>query len=67
LTKCGYLLEEILLRKKLFFLLFGIDEEGYRKILNFEVNPSKGTESWLEIIKRPYDRFVTDGIIGPKK
>jgi len=57
--------------KEVFLFALGIDEEGYREILDFEVNPSEGAESWLEMIKRLYDRgvrevllFVADGITG---
>ena len=51
--------------------VLGIDEDGYREILNFEVNPSEGAESWAELIKRLYERgvrevllFVADGVPG---
>ena len=57
-------------REVVLFVL-GIDEEGYREILDFEVNPSEGAESWLEMIRRLYERgvrevllFVADGVIG---
>ena len=57
--------------KEVVLFALGIDEEGYREILDFEVNPSEGAESWLEMIKRLYDRgirevllFVADGILG---
>ena len=48
---CGYRLGEIALRKKLSFFTFGIDKKGYREILDFEVNPSEGAESWLEMME----------------
>jgi len=57
--------------KEVVLFALGIDEEGYREILDFEVNPSEGAESWLEMIKRLYDRgvrevllFVADGVTG---
>jgi putative transposase len=57
--------------KEVVLFVLGIDEEGYREILDFEVNPSEGAESWLEMIKRLYDRgvrevllFVADGVTG---
>ena len=56
-------------REVVLFVL-GIDEEGYREILDFKVNPSEGAESWLEMIRRLYERgvrevllFVADGVI----
>ncbi len=57
--------------KEAVLFALGIDEDGYREILDFEVNPSEGAESWLEMIKRLYDRgirevllFVADGVTG---
>jgi putative transposase len=57
--------------KKVVLFVLGIDEDGYREILNFEVNPSEGAESWAELIKRLYERgvrevllFVADGVPG---
>ena len=57
--------------KEVVLFVLGIDEEGYREILDFEVNPSEGAESWLEMIRRLYERgvrevllFVADGVIG---
>jgi len=48
-----------------------MDEGDYKEILDFEVNPSEGAESWLEMIKRLYEQgvrevllFVADGVIG---
>lgn len=56
--------------KEAVLFALGIDEEGYREILDFEVNPSEGAES-LEIIKRLYGRgvrevllFVADRVTG---
>ena len=56
--------------KEVVLFALGIDEEGYREILDFEVNPSEGAESWLEMIRRLYERgvrevllFVADGVI----
>ena len=46
--------------KEVVLFVLGIDEEGYREILDFEVNPSEGAESWLEMIKRLYDRGVRE-------
>ena len=52
------------------YIVLGIDEEGYWEILDFEVNLSEGAESWLEMIRRLYERrvrevllFVADGVI----
>ncbi|ADY73245.1 transposase mutator type [Desulfurobacterium thermolithotrophum DSM 11699] len=57
--------------KEVVLFVIGIDEDGYKQILDFEVNPSEGAESWAEMIKRLYDRgvrevllFVADGITG---
>jgi putative transposase len=57
--------------KEAVLFVLGIDEEGYREILDFEVNPSEGAESWLEMIRKLYERgvrevllFVADGILG---
>jgi len=57
--------------KEVVFFVLGIDEQGYREILDFEVNPEEGAESWGELIKRLYERginevllFVADGIPG---
>jgi len=57
--------------KEAVLFVLGIDEEGYREILDFEVNPSEGAESWLEMIRRLYERgvrevllFVADGVTG---
>jgi len=57
--------------KEVVLFVLGIDEEGYREILDFEVNPSEGAESWLEMIRRLYERgvrevllFVADGVTG---
>ena len=57
--------------KKVVLFVLGIDEEGYREILDFEVNPSEGAESWREMIRRLYERGVrevllsiADGITG---
>jgi len=46
--------------KEAVLFTLGVDEEGYRKILAFKVNPSEGAESWLEMIKRLYDRDVRE-------
>jgi len=57
--------------KEVVLFVLGIDEEGYREILDFDVNPSEGAGSWLEMIERLYERgvrevllFVADGITG---
>ena len=57
--------------KEVVLFVLGIDEEGYREILDFEVNPSGGAKSWLEMIRRLYELgvrevllFVADGIGG---
>ncbi|MBO8143609.1 MAG: transposase [Thermodesulfobacterium sp.] len=57
--------------KEVVLFVLGIDEQGYREILDFEVNPGEGAESWGELIKRLYERginevllFVADGIPG---
>ena len=57
--------------KEVILFVLGIDEEGYREILEFEANLSEEAESWLEMTKRLYDRevrevllFVADGITG---
>ncbi len=57
--------------KEVVLFALGIDENRYREILDFEVNPSEGAESWLEMIKKLYDRgvrkvllFIADGITG---
>ncbi len=57
--------------KEVILFALGIDEEGYRQILDFEVNPSEGAESWLEMIRRLHERgvrevllFVADGVTG---
>ena len=57
--------------KEVVLFVLGIDENGYREILDFEVNPSEGAESYSEIIKRLYERgvkevllFVADGVVG---
>lgn len=57
--------------KEVVLFVLGIDEEGYREIIDFEVNPAEGAEIWEDIIKRLYERgvrevllFVADGITG---
>ncbi len=57
--------------KEVVLFVLGIDEDGYREIIDFEVNPSEGAESWAELIKRLYERgvrevllFVADGVSG---
>lgn len=57
--------------KEVVLFVLGIDEEGYREIIDFEVNPAEGDEIWEDIIKRLYERgvrevllFVADGITG---
>ncbi len=57
--------------KEVVLFVLGIDEERYRKILDFDVNLSEGAGSWLEMIERFYERgvrevllFVADGITG---
>jgi putative transposase len=57
--------------KEVVLFVLGIDEEVRREILDFEVNPSEGARSWLEMIKKLYDRgvrevllFVADGVTG---
>lgn len=57
--------------KEVVLFVLGIDENGYREILDFEVNPSEGAESYSEIVKRLYERgvkevllFVADGVVG---
>jgi len=57
--------------KEVVLFVLGIDEDGYREILDFEVNPSEGAESWTKLIKRLYERgvrevllFVADGVPG---
>ncbi|WP_051453545.1 IS256 family transposase [Hippea sp. KM1] len=57
--------------KEVVLFVLGIDENGYREILDFEVNPSEGVESYSEIIRRLYERgvrevllFVADGVVG---
>jgi putative transposase len=57
--------------KEVVLFVLGIDENGYKEILDFEVNPTEGAQSWLTMIKKLYDRnvrevllFVADGVIG---
>ncbi len=62
-----------IVEKEVVLVVLGIDEEEYREMLDFEVNPSEGaeSESWLEMIRRLYERgvrevllFIADGITG---
>ena len=57
--------------KEVVLFILGIDEEGYKEILDFDINPSEGAESYLDLIERLYERgvrevllFVADGIRG---
>jgi putative transposase len=57
--------------KEVVLFVLGIDEEGHKEILDFEINPSEGAESYLDLIKKLYERgvkevllFVADGIRG---
>lgn len=57
--------------KEVVLFVLGIDKEGYREIIDFEVNPAEGAEIWGDIIERLYERrvrevllFVADGIAG---
>ena len=36
--------------KEVVLFVLGIDEEGRREILDFEVNLSEGAGSWLEVV-----------------
>jgi putative transposase len=56
--------------KEVVLFVLGINEEGYREILDFEVNPSEGVESWvdwLEMIEKLYERGVREVLLFGSK
>ena len=60
-----------IVEKEVVLFVLGIDEEGYREIIDYEVNPVEGAEIWADMIRRLYERgvrevllFVADGIPG---
>ena len=62
---------EIQSKKKLFFIVLGIDFEGKPEILAFDIQPSETKESWLNIFQSLTDRglkssriLVSDGFTG---
>ncbi|MDQ7032877.1 MAG: IS256 family transposase [Desulfonauticus sp.] len=57
--------------KEVVLFVLAIDENGYREIVDFEINPSEGADIWCDLIKRLYERgvrevllFVADGVPG---
>ncbi|GAB6075486.1 hypothetical protein JCM12825_03640 [Desulfurobacterium crinifex] len=52
--------------KEVVLFALGIDEDRYREILDFEVNPREGAKSWEEVVKKLYERrvFVADEVPG---
>jgi putative transposase len=51
-------------KKEVIYVVLGVNEEGFRKILDFFVGGQESAHVWQEILQQLYNRGVKEVLLG---